>query len=494
MSKTMKATIILFSLAVICTCCVINNSCAFSEKIKIGLFFNSGSISHTAVSQFTVDAQQGVQVGVYKDEQFTKVYQSITGDKLCIRKDIASSGYTKSELANIGCAGEIGPFHVIIGSYSNLQDAKNQVNHLIGKKIDAYIAYVDEWQVWTGGYRDENTAQLAVQNISKAISVTCKVVQPSETCVIVSSSGKDIFAFDSVKSCFRACPNEEGSLNIIRINSDNTKRYRGQLQVCRLAESDMTVINVIDLEDYLKGVLSCEIGASAPIEALKAQAVAARNYALINKGKYSKLGFDLCTTIYTQVYKGVDAEFASTNRAVEQTAGKRLFYKGTLAKTFYFASSGGRTEDVKNVWGSNYPYLVSVDDKYEPESAARHTWQKNFTNENIKDVLTKKGYKNIGNIINMQIEKVSSSGRVIELKISGTTDSITVTKENCRNLLGLYSQWYTITKEPNGTYTLNGRGYGHAVGMSQSGAIGMAKAGFDYVNILTHYFPGTTVE
>jgi len=120
--------------------------------------------------------------------------------------------------------------------------------------------------------------------------------------------------------------------------------------------------------------------------------------------------------------------------------------------------------------------------------------KKNFTNENIKDVLTKKGYKNIGNIINMQIEKVSSSGRVIELKISGTTDSITVTKENCRNLLGLYSQWYTITKEPNGTYTLNGRGYGHAVGMSQSGAIGMAKAGFDYVNILTHYFPGTTVE
>lgn len=300
--------------------------------------------------------------------------------------------------------------------------------------------------------------------------------------------------------------------------------YRGSARFLRTSQG-LTVINYVDLEDYLKGVVPGEMPASWHSEALKAQAVCARNYALANWNKFSKYGFNLDDSVQSQVYRGVSAEHPRSNAAVEETQGVFLKYNGQYANTFFYSSSGGRTENSENVWGNPFPYLVSVDDPYDTSQE----WIVPYTPEEIKAKLKSKGV-NIGDIIDMQIVETSASGRIINLKIIGTNGTHNLKLEEPRSLFNLRSNLFTITKKGTEStpvtvvtakgleertinqpiltatgiitvdvgvpteYVLKGTGFGHGVGMSQYGAKGMAEAGYNYEQILTHYFTGTTLE
>lgn len=337
------------------------------------------------------------------------------------------------------------------------------------------------------------------------------------------------------------CPDEMSVKPIgghIKIGNNT---YRGFALIKR-AEGGMTVINVVGLEEYLYSVVGKEMSPSWPIEALKAQAVCARTYAVTHLNKYKQYGFDLDDTQLCQVYPGVSSESERTVRAVNETSGQTVHYNGKTVEVFYFSCGGGSTEDSKNVWGGDLPYLKSVPDPYEnPNEATRYTWTTSIARTELEEKLSAKGV-GVGAIQYIEIISRAPSGRVTELKIVGSEGERTAKLEGVRTLIGydiLYSQQFTISggltpvsisgaavqsgmsvltadgmantgneitvlgANEQKTYSLNrfygdsftfeGRGWGHAVGMSQWGAKAMADQGFSYLDIIKHYFTGVEV-
>lgn len=369
--------------------------------------------------------------------------------------------------------------------------------------------------------------------------------------VIEKSGANKIKVKGSSKSESCVVDNEYGT-SIVTVNEDeflsyNGKEYRGALVVFRFDESDLTVINVLDLEEYLYGVVPKEIATGHPIEALKAQAVAARTYTCTKLNKYEKWNFDLTNTTSDQAYGGVSAEREDTTEAVDKTAGEVVTYEGEPITTYYFSTSAGYTENSENVWTAKVPYLVAVEDKYQPKNLSTLNWSVTFSVDQLEDILANKS-KRIGSLLGVNILKKSPSNGVLELEFKGTKDSYIVTKENTRFVYGtgdVKSQFYNIETDASVTvidvngntdvksfsqirvatdegskeissslnkivvkgkekeikyskvptqYTLNGKGWGHGVGMSQNGAIGMAKEGFKYDEILKWYYTGTEIE
>lgn len=318
------------------------------------------------------------------------------------------------------------------------------------------------------------------------------------------------------------------------INCDGVE-YRGYIYIERMANGELLVINYVGTDDYVSSVLGKEMSYTWPKEALKAQAVCARNFVLTRGSAHKDYGFDVCKTTHCQVYGGVSSEHENTIRAVEETKGVLAKYNGELVGLYFFATSGGQTEDVENVWGSKYGYLKSVEDTYEnPDKASRYKWTAEFTRGEIEEKLIARG-ADIGSLEEITVDSKSDSGRVTKMTFHGTKDDYTVKLEKCRTVLGLYSQKFNVTSdsvsslcttsgsalapyyalsangvetvsgysvisgsgkteeiEVNATtannYIINGGGYGHGVGMSQWGARGMAENGFTYDQILMHYF------
>ncbi len=314
------------------------------------------------------------------------------------------------------------------------------------------------------------------------------------------------------------------------------KEYRGYIFLERTTSGTMTVMNVLGTDDYTASVLGKEMSYSWPLEALKAQAVCARNFVLCRGSAHKDYGFDVCATTHCQVYGGVVSEHENTRRAVSETKGILATYEGKVVPLYFFATSGGKTEDVENVWGSSLGYLRGVDDPYEnPEKASRYTWSVRMTKGEIEEKLSKAGI-NVGSLSKITVDGVSAAGRVTQLTFHGSAGSKSVQREKCRTVLGFYSQKFTVNAEmsngiattsgyaglplfamtqggiqalagynalnANGaayvsgrvgdadTYIFTGGGYGHGVGMSQWGARGMAENGFTYDAILKHYYTG----
>lgn len=308
------------------------------------------------------------------------------------------------------------------------------------------------------------------------------------------------------------------------------KKYRGNV-IFIPRDGKITVINELYTDDYVKGVIAKEMPSSWPLEALKAQAVAARCFAYSSIGKHSDYGFDVCSTTNCQVYGGMDAETPSTIRAVEESEGMVVCYNGKIISTLFYSSNGGYMEAAQNVWSGSYPYFKTMKDEFErTEDISGAVWTVEFTPEQIRDKLAASNIF-IGDITGMEITKTSESGRVLEVVVYGSVGKKSFTKNSARTFLGLKSQLYTITPPPTGRvycigaggqatlegiyfvitekgverrgagmlapregkYVISGRGYGHGVGMSQWGAYHMSQKGYDYKDILTYYYRGTQV-
>ena len=216
----------------------------------------------------------------------------------------------------------------------------------------------------------------------------------------------------------------------------NDKKHRGALQFLNAGDGKMTVVNFISVDDYVKGVVPREVSASWHEEALKAQAVCARNYSISNVGKHGSSGFDVCTSVHCQVYGGVSAEDSRTNKAVDDTAGEYLMYNGELAETLFFSSSGGHTGNSIYVWGSDIPYLSGVENDFEnPEENSRYTWSVTLTADQIAQKLTANG-NSIGAVTGIIAKADETTGQVYKLTINGTNGSKTYTNDNTRGCFG----------------------------------------------------------
>ncbi len=312
----------------------------------------------------------------------------------------------------------------------------------------------------------------------------------------------------------------------------------------------LSVINHVDLENYLYGVVPREIPASGPLEALKAQSIAARSFAYKSMSKHAGDGFNLCDNTHCQVYGGYSCENPATNNAVDETYGLIATYNGQVADTVYHSSSGGYTESSEKVWGGRVPYLTAVYDPYST-TGPNSEWSISFSSDAIEEKLSDAGF-GIGRLYDLTVLERTGSGRVVTIQITGSRGDVELSGDKFRSLIGTtvlkstlfylngeaipevnaifavdsrtvsviepsrsgYSiisgggrissgnglsiigkngikngtETKTTVKSNDGDYVFTGKGYGHGVGMSQYGAIEMAKQGFDFEEILMHYY------
>ncbi len=228
--------------------------------------------------------------------------------------------------------------------------------------------------------------------------------------------------------------------------SVNGKAYRGGFEVSKNSYGTINLINVINTEHYVYGVLNSEMHHDYPIEALKAQAVAARSFAKLNIGRHDEYGFDICTGTHCQVYKGYSDEYAETNRAVDETAGICMYYNGEPVSAYYFKNSGGYTQNIKDVWGSSLGYLKAVEDPYSPE----YSWSVSYTFEELEDKLSAAG-NDIGSIISIEIVSRNVSGAVDTLRFTGNKGTVELTKEKIRTFFGSSTVKSTMFSFENST-------------------------------------------
>ncbi len=302
------------------------------------------------------------------------------------------------------------------------------------------------------------------------------------------------------------------------------KEYRGKLQILHASGSNMLIpINVVTLDEYVQGIIASEMPSGFPQQALRAQAVLARTYALKHLGKHKAYGYDLCDVQNCQVYGGVTAETEAGNTAVENTLGEVLEYKNKPIESVFSANCGGATQSAKDAGWYETPYLQTVSDYKEfdfstlepyhfqallqyPSAAysnynkhvslAAFRWARVVSEKELREVI-KNQKKDIGPITALIPQERSRAGYVTKLLVKGTKGSVTLNKENVirNNLsLGMLRSSYFIV-QPNYQnrqlkyFVFYGGGWGHGVGFCQTGAAGRADAGQDYKTILHHYFP-----
>lgn len=335
---------------------------------------------------------------------------------------------------------------------------------------------------------------------------------------------------------------EEGSISTAGIS------YRGYIGFIS-GTSGLILINHVDVESYLYGVVPKEIPPLSSEEALKAQAVAARSFVYNSLKKHAAEGYNLCDTTHCQAYGGLDGEHPNTNMAVDDTFGLVATYNGLPANTVYHSSSGGHTENSEKVWATAIPYLRAVNDPFST-NGPNSSWSVVLAAHEIEDKLKAEGY-DIGRVEGISIKERSESGRVTLMEIIGSRDSVELTGAQFRTLMGaitfkstlfyigdeaaynsgvLYATdsrrkselevtrrgFSVIGKNGETTnisaitamgvsgiktfgiknvetvmddeYLITGKGFGHGVGMSQYGAIEMAKQGYTFEEILKHYY------
>lgn len=508
-------------------------SAKYQDTLRVGIYYGSGAV--TALSFETGD---GFCIGVTDQREFVPVV-SANETSVTAEPDLTNGAPS---------------YHVSYSAHKTQQEALSAVSELKKSGIDCFAGYINStFKVLNGPYKNQNDALWAAENLAAKgtpISSSAKAVRlvdaaTKKTLFLVDDSSKGLGIYNS---------NYKNIDSLIKISGSAKGTYRGGFECRILSDAKMTVVNIVPVEAYLYSVVCREMSPSWNIEALKAQAVCARNFSLSRINYHSKYGFDVCRTVCCQAYSTEADQSSSVHTAVDETRGQLLFYNDTLVQAVYSSSMGAYTEDVKNVWGSNIPYLVSVKNPYEDtENIYNGKWTKTLTAARATEIMKNAGYE-VGEVTDIRILETTPAGGVLKLLVQGTNGSKTFERESCRSIFSeaTYSQRYTVAKggqttnptvyivnssgssakEANtvsvlsgsksvtavsggftvydgktkktyqpthaggspDTYTFSGEGWGHGVGMSQYGAKGMAEAGFDYKEILTHYYTGTHLE
>ncbi len=501
------------------------------ETVRIGLTSKFGNVSKINISN------QSLNVG-FSDENKFYGCGKISGNEFSVKN------------------GDL--YYIVLndtfGSYFNAKEKAGNVGV-------PTLTDVDCWKVYFGGYSSEAEAISAKAEFEKFGEVSS--LKSGENVTLLCNGEEKAVIFDS-REYFAQIEDGEGG-NLI-IDGDE---FRGRIEFFK-KNSAYTLINVLEIEEYLLGVLPSEVANSLPKEALKAQAVVARSFSEFSKNtKHSSDGFDLCNSTHCQVYKGVSSETSETTNAVLETKGVKIYYDDKVINATYFSSSGGNTANSEDVWGTAVPYLRAVLDKSETEPKV---WTRVFSFSEITEIANANG-ENIGNVNEVYIASKDEFGRVNSLVIEGSGGNVVLEKEKIRtffskskdgsllsrnfsmeigetanssekeefvmtNVLGksesnllefkdilvldglensnlldgkkffvigensskLYESVVTesVEKEQHhekvsGDVVFYGLGFGHGVGMSQTGAKNLAEQGKNYIDILKHYYTGIEI-
>lgn len=284
----------------------------------------------------------------------------------------------------------------------------------------------------------------------------------------------------------------------IRINAGNMSvninefALSGTIDIKRTSPGKYSIINQLGLEDYTRSVVGEEMSSKWPIEALKAQAVIARTYAMYKK-RAGATDYDLSATVSSQVFTGGAKEKEGPALAARQTQGEVLTYGGEIIEAVYHSTCGGQTEDASDVWGRPYPYLKSRECSY-CQGSPYYVWNRTFSEAQVAKALGACGYV-VDGVKSIRVLERSPSMRVKQLRVIAAPGGVTIKGGEFRRALGycnLPSTCFEVRKDGD-NFVFTGKGSGHGVGLCQFGAKVMAEQGKDYREILAYYYPGTAI-
>lgn len=552
------------------------------EMVRVGLAYGSGALVNANLENNT-GYGSGYRMGYFDDDlDFVELAWTDEDETQITMVKTQNTWVNGTSYSNSDNGGDvIGCYHVLVESgYRSYEQAAADAQEY----RDGFVAWIDgDYQVRAGSYTSRQEAEDAAQSLGGTVAGT------SSYAVNVTRTGtaEILFQFDGGDDLALGVMPDVTGADAVRTWFKGY-RYYGGFRYERIGGGDLTVVNIVDLETYIKGVVPYEMSSSWPLEALKVQAVCARSYAYINihSGKHTSYHFDVCNTTDCQAYYGAGTNSSSyqaterTDQAVDETAGEYAWYDGQVIEAFYSSSHGGASESVYNVWGTSlerYPYLCGVEDPYEADMASKNSyssWTVSYTSSELAQRLENYGYdassgiesltltySDLGNVIQVRVNyrdggsdtirpsSMRSVFRISSIRFtvngqaassgSGTTSSsgggLTANGSTSLDSQGTYTVisgsgslsqagldgLYAIsgsgsitpaedaasggssgTDTPTGTqvtvsgssYTFQGSGNGHQLGLSQYGAWAMAERGFTYEEIIEFYYPGTYVR
>lgn len=553
-----------------------------SEMVRVGLAYGSGALVNANLENNT-GYGSGYRMGYFDDDlDFVELARTDEDETQITMVKTQNTWVNGSSYSNSDNGGDvIGCYHVLVESgYRSYEQAAAEAQEY----RDGFVAWIDgDYQVRAGSYTSRQEAEDAAQNLGGTVAGT------SSYAVNVTRTGtaEILFQFDGGDALALGVMPDVTGADAVRTWFKGY-RYYGGFRYERISGGDLTVVNIVDLETYIKGVVPYEMSSSWPLEALKVQAVCARSYAYINihSGKHTSYHFDVCNTTDCQAYYGAGTNSSSyqaterTDQAVDETAGEYAWYDGQVIEAFYSSSHGGASESVYNVWGTSleqYPYLCGVEDPYEADMASKNSyssWTVSYTSSELAQRLENYDYDASSGIESLTLT-YSDLGNVIQVRVNyqdGGSD--TIRPSSMRSVFGISSIRFTVngqaassgsgttsgsgggltangstsldsqgtytvisgsgslsqagldglyaisgsgsitsvedaasgggsgTDTPSGTqvtvsgssYTFQGSGNGHQLGLSQYGAWAMAERGFTYEEIIEFYYPGTYVQ
>lgn len=478
----------------------------------------------------TVKAATDIRVGLkssYFDKKIITVYNTCLKMGYCINDSFKAELELKSA-GGFSFEPDKSEYYSDGLPYSKYKDAAAAASGI----KDAYVCYAgrNKWMVYVKGTGDGTYTKVSSNDI-----------------VSISFGQRMILTDGNVSGGYPQFA-AAGSDKYITLGS---KKYRGRIEIGRYGNDTIRAINIVNVERYLMGVVSCEMNTTWHSEAQRAQAVAARSYCLANTGfkadSYLNKGYVIVDTDESQVYGGVNKETEISRYAVKSTLKQVLKSNGKTVPAYFFSTSGGATEFSADIWGGNSSVFIGVFDEYET-NPERKPWIVKTTFSELAQKLASKGYS-VNGIKDVYPEMLSDSGRVSSIKVKHSGGNTTVKGSEIKSLYGMHSTKFkiiTAERDDHSVYVLTdgdmeepevsdlyvisgtgqvsgiedntdqmivissdnmtnfpvdtpedneiwflGMGWGHGIGMSQSGAYGLALKGFKYDEILRYYYKNT---
>ena len=432
------------------------------EMVRVGLAYGSGALVNANLENNT-GYGSGYRMGYFDDDlDFVELAWTDEDETQITMVKTQNTWVNGTSYSNSDNGGNvIGCYHVLMESgYRSYEQAAADAQEY----RDGFVAWIDgDYQVRAGSYTSRQEAEDAAQSLGGTVAGT------SSYAVNVTRTGtaEILFQFDGGDDLALGVMPDVTGADTVRTWFKGY-RYYGGFRYERIGGGDLTVVNIVDLETYIKGVVPYEMSSSWPLEALKVQAVCARSYAYINihSGKHTSYHFDVCNTTDCQAYYGAGTNSSSyqaterTDQAVDETAGEYAWYDGQVIEAFYSSSHGGASESVYNVWGTSleqYPYLCGVEDPYEADMASKNSyssWTVSYTSSELAQRLENYGYDASSGIESLTLT-YSDLGNVIQVRVNyrdGGSD--TIRPSSMRSVFGISSIRFTV----NGQAASSGSG------------------------------------
>lgn len=423
---------------------------------------------------------------------------------------------------------------VVLGTYRTFETAEDSAKKWRDRGIEVEIAQPERWQIWAKRdvYNTPLLRRLLLQSLPESNQNTAYLdtkVLPKVPLVSWVINGTR-YSRNNVRI--------STDKNLIRVNKtakpENARLYAGQMQLQPNAYGTYSLVNEVQLETYLRGVVPYEIGTNAPTAAVEAQAILARTYVLRNLRRFAIDDYQLCADTHCQVYYGLNGVAPSTDKAIAATRGMVLTYQNQLVDALYSSTTGGVTASFSDIWnGEDRPYLkpivdapiniwdlsrqnladeknfqqfINLEKGFNESEWDLFRWRRETKLEDItkglqKFLTVKKSpYSKFKTIQAMSVTKRSDSGRILELAVKTDIGVFTLHKDEVRSAFAapistlFYIQPLNKGQSSLWGYAFVGGGFGHGVGLSQTGAQNLAKLGWSNPQILQFYYPGTQIK